>query len=132
MLYTKCIITEPEKSDGTRISVMSRHTLNDGITPDPRITLDKYNEWLREVAPPSKLIGGYYKRNLKWDDFEPKYLQYLRSPEISPKVKELAERAMNSDITLLCIEATAKYCHRRLLAEECQFYETELRVEHIQ
>ncbi len=43
MLYTKSILKEKVPSDGIRISVMSRHTLNDGITQDNRITQDCFN-----------------------------------------------------------------------------------------
>jgi len=64
MIYTKCILLPSSPDDGWRISVMSRHTLNDGITPDPRIQVYGFNEWLLKVAPPSVLIGDYYKRGL--------------------------------------------------------------------
>ncbi|MBI5803556.1 hypothetical protein HY448_02625, partial [Candidatus Pacearchaeota archaeon] len=63
-LYTKCILSAPSYVDRVRISVMSRHTLNDGITPDERITSEKFNLHVPELAPPLKLIGDYYKRNL--------------------------------------------------------------------
>jgi len=36
-LSTGCILSPRQESDGTRISVMSRHTLNDGKTSDERI-----------------------------------------------------------------------------------------------
>ena len=37
-LFTKCILKEKENNDGLRISVMSRHTQNDGVKLDKRIT----------------------------------------------------------------------------------------------
>ena len=37
MLRTKCIKAPIESEDDLRVSVMSRHTLADGITPDPEI-----------------------------------------------------------------------------------------------
>jgi len=58
-LFTKCIFKEPELSDGLRISIMSRHTLDDGKTPDERITSDKFNHHWTIFAPPLKLIGSY-------------------------------------------------------------------------
>ena len=45
MLYTKSIIKQKSLEDGCRISVMSRHTLNDGITIDSRILPDSFDEW---------------------------------------------------------------------------------------
>lgn len=130
MLYTKCILLPSSPDDGWRISVMSRHTLNDGITPDPRIQVYGFNEWLLRVAPPDILIGDYYKRGLSWEDFESRYLEHIRQPHVCKLVRGLAHGALVSDITLLCIEDTAEHCHRRLLAEECQKYEPLLKISH--
>jgi len=108
---------------------MSRHTLNDGITPDPRITPTIFDEWMPELAPPTKLVGDYYHRNLPWVQFEQRYKEYLRRDDVSAPVSTLAKRALSYDITLLCVEETAQYCHRRILTEECQRYEPKLIVE---
>ena len=120
MLKTKSILYDKEDTDGLRISVMSRHTLNDGITPHPEITDSSYNQWLQILAPPVKLIGDYYKRDLPWEQFEQKYLDYIRSSNVQTEVQKLAERSLDSVITLLCIEESPENCHRRLLAEECK------------
>jgi len=72
MLYTGCILND--NSVGTRISVMSRHTLNDGKTPDERITESSYDEWMPELAPSARLIGGYYGGQVSWDTFPDMYL----------------------------------------------------------
>jgi len=119
-LYTKCMFAAPSQEDGCRISVMSRHTLNDGATSDSRITESSFNEWHRELAPPPKLVGNYYKRELSWDAFAEKYIAHIRTPSIAERVHTLARRALSEDITLLCIEQTPDKCHRRLLAEECK------------
>ncbi|MBI2125618.1 DUF488 domain-containing protein [Candidatus Woesearchaeota archaeon] len=110
---------------------MSRHTLNDGMTPDPRISVDSYDLWLPEIAPPLRLVGDYYKRGLPWVEFEMRYRLFLQQAEISTKVRDLARDALAQDITLLCIEEDAAQCHRRLLAEECQRYQPQLQVEHM-
>jgi len=126
MLKTKSILYDKEDTDGLRISVMSRHTLNDGITPHPEITDSSYNQWLQILAPPVKLIGDYYKRDLPWEQFEQKYLDYIRSSNVQTEVQKLAERSLDSVITLLCIEESPEFCHRRLLAEECKRYQPNL------
>jgi uncharacterized protein YeaO (DUF488 family) len=128
MLYTKSIHKLPEKSDGRRISVMSRHTQNDGKTPDPMI--QAYDAWYRQLAPPDKLVGDYYLRGLSWDAFSVGYTNYIRKKGIDVLVRRLAQEALASDITILCVEETADKCHRRILAEECQRYEPSLVVEH--
>lgn len=124
MLKTKCILVPKEVGDGLRISVMSRHTENDGITPHPGITPLTFDDWQKELAPPKKLVGSYYKGAVSWQEFEVQYLRFLRDYPQFQLVRELARRAMVRDITLLCIEETPEMCHRRLLAEECKKYES--------
>ena len=126
MLRTKSILAPKGDYDRIRISIMSRHTLRDGITPDKRIDENSYDEWLREFAPPLKLIGDYYKRNLPWEKFEERYLDHLKF--IYDKVKKLSETALKKDITLLCIKESSEKCHRRLLAEECKRIKRELEI----
>ena len=126
MLKTKSILKPFEETDGLRISVMSRHTLNDGITPHPEITDSSYDQWLQILSPSAKLLGDYYKRGLPWEQFEQKYLDYIRQSNIQIEVQKLAERSLDSVITLLCIEESPTYCHRRLLAEECKKYQPNL------
>ena len=126
MLRTKSILAPKDISDGVRISVMSRHTLNDGKTPHPQITSASYDEWLSVLAPSATLIGDYYKRGLPWEHFEQRYNDYLRQTDTRKHVQQLAERSLETMITLLCIEETPDYCHRRLLANECTIYQPSL------
>jgi uncharacterized protein YeaO (DUF488 family) len=130
MIYTKSIFKRPTKADGIRISVMSRHTLNDGITPDMRITSETYNCWYRELSPPEKLVGAFINQKISWEQYTNSYIKYLREPSIYPKVIALANKGLNKNLTLLCVEESANRCHRRLLAEECQFYCPKLIVIH--
>jgi uncharacterized protein YeaO (DUF488 family) len=129
-VFTKSILKKPDPEDGKRISVMSRHTLSDGITEDTRITKDSFNEWIKELAPPLKLIGDYYKRGLQWSDFKERYLAFLRQPDTKEKVKFLADRCVGETITLLCIEDEHHMCHRSILAEELKSYRPELVIVH--
>lgn len=119
MLKTACIlIPKNESEESLRISVMSRHTLSDGVTPDERITNDLFDEFMPELAPPPKLVGDYYKRGLSWEEYEVQYKIYLRA--IGDVVLKLAQRACDEDITVECIEEEPDFCHRRLLAETCK------------
>ena len=126
MLKTKSILLPKEGSDGTRISVMSRHTLNDGITPHPQINSSSYDLWLPNLAPPAKLLGDYYKRGLPFEQFKEQYLSYINQHEIKIEVQKLAKKSIDSVITLLCIEESPEYCHRKILAEECKKYQLDL------
>lgn len=128
MLYTSCIL-KPRILDEYRISVMSRHTLNNGITPDLRITPASYDIWIKELAPSGKLIGDYYKRGLSWKEFEEKYLREIENK--SNLVRRIAAVSLCTNISLVCIEESEELCHRRLLAEKCKKYEPKLFVCHV-
>ncbi len=130
-LYTKSILKPIEASDGLRISVMSRHTLNDGKTPHPEIIPhESYTYHFRTLAPPMNLVSRYYHNGLSWEDFEKEYNLHLQNPVIAHCVRVLAGNSMNRDITILCIEEKPDRCHRRLLAEECKRHFPKLIVEH--
>lgn len=120
MLRTKCILLPRGPEDGYRISVMSRHTLTDGTTPDLRIAEDAFNDWWRTLAPPRTLIGDYHKRGMLWERFEDRYRDYLRNAVQQQKLKDLIWYANRETITILCIEKAPEQCHRRLIAEECE------------
>lgn len=127
-LFTKSILAPVSSDDGLRISVMSRHTLNDGITPHPDITNNLFDEWLQELSPRPGLVGAWYKRSLPWDDFEEAYLIFLRRDPQAEIVRSLATQAISHDFTIMCIEELPKHCHRRLLAEECHRVEPSLTI----
>lgn len=99
---------------------MSRHTTNDGKTPDRRILPHFFTERWVHLAPEPKLIGAYTRGEVSWETFEESYLISLQKPAIITSLLILANRARRRDITLVCIEATPEKCHRRLLAEECK------------
>lgn len=127
-LFTKSILAAKSPNDGLRISVMSRHTLNDGVTPHPQIDESSYDKWLKELAPDNKLIGAYYKKGLSWGEFTNNYIAFLRESPQSYEVRKLAKQALEQDITVMCVEESPEYCHRRLLAEECQRVEPKLKI----
>ncbi len=117
MLRTKCITAPAERCDGLRISVMSRHTLNDGITPDPNITADSYDQHWQDLAPPPRLVGGYLRGEIPWEDFRIQYRQHLWTPDAYLEVVRLAELVCRHNATIMCEEQTPDYCHRGLIAE---------------
>ncbi|MCR4323089.1 MAG: DUF488 domain-containing protein, partial [Candidatus Azambacteria bacterium] len=119
-LHTRSIKAPKKDDDGVRISVMSRHTLADGITLDPEILDSSYDEWWVTLAPLPHLVGDYYKRGLSWEEFEKKFNKYLEKPYVRNLLYRLIEQARNGDVTILCAEDTPEHCHRRLIAEACR------------
>ncbi len=128
MLRTKWIKAPIEVGDGLRISVMSRHTLNDGSTPDPDITPSLYQEHWSLLAPPAVLMGDYYKRGLPWSHFVSRYGEFLREPHTHSAVESLVGVALTQAVTIMCIEELPEFCHRRLLAQYAQLICPELEV----
>ena len=132
MLYTKSIIKPKFPEEELRISVMSRHTLDDGITPDERIlNSDCYDSWFKVLAPPEKLVGAFYRGELKREEYNKKYLGYLRTFHVAKVVKKIACLARRINITVECIEEDADNCHRSIFAKECRRYYSDLEIKHL-
>ena len=129
MLRSKPVRASRGERDGLRASVMNRHTLNDGKTPDPTISEDMYDVWWPQFAAPPRLLGDYYKRGMSWDEFETRYADYLETAEASESVMLLANAALHRNVTVLCTEEAPDHCHRRLLVAHCQLLVPELEVD---
>lgn len=131
MLRTKSIFKPAEESDGLRISVMSRHTTSDGRTPDPRLIPGVFDMHLVELAPPPKLVGSWYRKEIDWTRFTHTYMEHLDKREPSETLRSIAAIALSDNVTLLCAEETPENCHRAILADKMRFAEPLLRVEHL-
>ncbi len=116
MLKSGCIRTyQPEEME-TSVSVMSRHTLTNGVTPDPEITSDKFNLHWPELGPDPNAIGRYYRGSIGWEEFRALYLERLASNGSSIlRLAKLADLATERNVAVLCVEPEPLYCHRRLL-----------------
>ena len=132
MLYTKSIIKQKLPEEDFRISIMSRHTLDDGKTPNEKIVnYDCFDSWFKILAPPDKLVGAFYRGELSRENYNKKYLGYLRTEKVSKIVKKIAGLARKTNITAECIEENANECHRNVFAKECQRYFPDLEVRHL-
>lgn len=134
MLYTKCIHDPVSLEEGILISIMSRHTLNDGKTPDPKITRDKYLFHFPFLGPSPELIGAYYRKKISWDNFARGYLLEMESEK--DFIEEIAMQSRMVNITLECVERKQDFpendlrCHRKLLADLCKEYVSDLQIIH--
>ncbi len=126
MFKTKCILTKPCVTDGTRISVMSRHTLVDGVTPDIRITQTLYDIHCKNLAPPDILVGAFYRGELSFKQYSYAYRMYLQQKDYRKTLRSIAKYGLVEDITFLCIEDLPEYCHRLILLQECLWQEPAL------
>lgn len=132
MLRGGCIFEPKTNQDGLRISVMSRHTMLDGKTPDPKIIYGiSFDEHWNILAPPASLVGSWHRGELgpldkeSFDkNFAPVYLEYLEQAEVKSAVQELGQKGLHRDITVLCYESSPNateplLCHRALLIAKC-------------
>jgi len=126
MIKTKWILAKIEDTDGLRILVVSRLTLNDGITPDKRIKPNRYNLYRKDLSPSDKLVGDYYKRGLSFTDFEKRFHIEMKDNKF---LRSLAKLALTQNITFLCKEKKPDKCHRKLLAEICKILQPKLKTQ---
>jgi uncharacterized protein YeaO (DUF488 family) len=133
MLRTSCIYLPPSLEDGLRVSVMSRHTENDGITPDgliiPGVSFDVH--W-PELAPSGRSVGRYYRREIDFDGLAVEYRKRLATdPSSASRVAELIRLAHSQDVTVLCKEdpTESHICHRTVLANYCMQIDSSLEIE---
>jgi len=66
------------------------------------------------LAPTQELLDDYKKRKGDWSTYEARFLELLESREIETF---LAISDFETPTALLCSEATAENCHRRLVCE---------------
>ena len=66
------------------------------------------------LAPTQELLDEYKKRKGDWSTYEAKFLELMESREIETS---LDVSAFQRRTALLCSEATAENCHRRLVCE---------------
>jgi len=66
-----------------------------------------------DLAPTKELLSGYKKKEFDWLEYEKRFTALLAKRQIGKQIT--AEELDNS--CLLCSEAVADQCHRRLVAE---------------
>lgn len=68
---------------------------------------------LPSLAPTKKILDGYKKGELDWKQYE----QLFKDLLVERRVEQFIEGFGGDHICLLCSEASADKCHRRLVAE---------------
>ena len=80
------------------------------------------------LAPTDDLLSAYRKRELDWENYERGFLWLMAERQIQHVLQPEDFRARTA---LLCSEATADCCHRRLLGEYLADHWSDLRMEHL-
>ncbi|MDR0847327.1 MAG: DUF488 domain-containing protein [Lactobacillales bacterium] len=69
-----------------------------------------------DLAPTKELLKDYRDKKVSWAEYVPAYLETLR---LRGTYRNFLKDYKNyKNVVLLCSEATAENCHRRLLAEK--------------
>ncbi len=66
------------------------------------------------LAPTQELLDEYKKRKGDWSHYERRFLELMAQRQIE---RELAATDFETPTALLCSEATAEHCHRRLVCD---------------
>jgi uncharacterized protein (DUF488 family) len=69
------------------------------------------------LAPTQEILDEYKKRKGSWETYTEAYLALIRSRKVETS---LSKESFKKKTVLLCSEATAEHCHRRLALEYLQ------------
>lgn len=68
----------------------------------------------KRLATPHELLDDWRKKRIGWDDYAKRYRKTIAGRDVA---KVLDRKLFERGVILLCSEATAEHCHRRLAAE---------------
>ena len=109
MIKTKSIYKPvEEEEDGLRVLITRWY---------PRgVKREKYDIWMRELAPSAELLKKYKNSEIKWTDFSKNLLSELRNNADSIEaINTLHAKGSLENITLLCHEKDGEQCHRHMI-----------------
>lgn len=66
------------------------------------------------LTPTQDILDEYKKQKGSWSDYERQFLALMRERKIEEKINP---KLFEIPTALLCSEATAEHCHRRLVSE---------------
>lgn len=69
-----------------------------------------------EFSPTKEILDNYKKKKITWENYEEEFNKLLMSRKLENYIKNDLKYTLDK-ICFLCSEATADYCHRRLVAE---------------
>ncbi len=83
-----------------------------------------------KYAPTKDILDDYKSGKLSWDDYKIKYDNLISARKIENSFKNTVY-SKYSNICLLCSEARATNCHRRLLAEYLKLKFGDIKIVHL-
>jgi len=83
---------------------------------------------LPALAPTQDILDDLKKRNGTWSQYEERFQKLMRE---RGAIEKLEKEFLEEPSCLLCSEATAEHCHRRLVAEAIKRRWPELEIVHL-
>ena len=80
------------------------------------------------LAPTQEMLDIYKKQKGGWDDYEETFLALIRSRRIETAIDK---QKFEQKTALLCSEATAEHCHRRLVLEHFEKHWEGVEIHHL-
>ncbi|RNJ76414.1 MAG: DUF488 family protein [Nitrosopumilus sp. H13] len=110
VIKTKSIYAPVDKNDGFRVLITRFY---------PRGTKrEKYDVWLRDLAPSRELLKRHKNNEIVWEDFLTELLSEMQNNNSSvDAIRSLNTKGNTQDITLLCYEKDGLPCHRHLIKD---------------
>lgn len=110
MIKTKSIYKPVEEEDGLRVLITRWY---------PRgVKREKYDIWVRELAPSAELLKRYKNSEIEWCDFSSTLLSEIRdSMDSIEAIYALQTQNNMQNITLLCHEKDGYPCHRHMIRD---------------
>ena len=105
----KSIYEEPAPDDGLRVLATQYW---------PRgISRERAGAYVRVLAPSRELLRGYKDGAVSWEEYAPRYLDEMKGDASRAAIGELAARASEGTVTVMCTCKDDAQCPRRLLRE---------------
>ncbi len=80
----------------------------------------RFDMWIPKLAPSEILLQAYViNKRINWKEFSLRYKKEILNKN-QKMIKLLIHMSKYSDITLLCAEKSARYCHRGQILKECR------------
>lgn len=95
MIRCKRIYEPSERGDGYRVLV--DRLWPRGLTKEEA----DYDVWIKDIAPSTELRKWYGHRPELWPEFQQRYRQELKRPEVAPELEKLRGIAAKRPLTLL-------------------------------
>lgn len=80
------------------------------------------------LAPTQEILDAYKKNGGQWSVYEQQFLELMRKREIET---QFSPGDFDPPAVLLCSEATAQHCHRRLVVDYLQQHWPEVNAIHL-